>query len=223
VRRLLPLLILPLLLTACHGGPPPAEGYGSTLPVGAALPSEQTCSERVHRSSWEPRPGNAEENQTMPPTNFVLNGYGGMSSSVWQRVSGRFTGTTDEIAQWAACKWGIADNVLRASMVVESSWRMSQTGDAGDCDPDPSSLGLTQIKWCMHPGTHYWAPRSSAFNTDYWGAVVRGCMDGDDYVQGGELWGCIGRWYSGDWYSAGARTYIGWVQDALADKAWRGW
>ena len=36
-----------------------------------------------------------------------------------QRVTGHYTGRTDEIFQWAACKWGISDNVLRAIAVRE--------------------------------------------------------------------------------------------------------
>ena len=33
------------------------------------------------------------------------------------RITGNFTGTTDEIIQWAACKWGWSDNVVRAQAV----------------------------------------------------------------------------------------------------------
>src|SRR6266567_4478972 len=49
---------------------PPAAaaiaGGFTTLPPGSALPSEQDCAVRVHRSSWEPRPDNAKANQSVP-------------------------------------------------------------------------------------------------------------------------------------------------------------
>jgi hypothetical protein len=38
------------------------------------------------------------------------------------RVTGHFSGTTDEIFQWAACKWGLPDNLLRGIAVRESTW-----------------------------------------------------------------------------------------------------
>src|SRR5262249_31841624 len=50
-----------------------------------------------------------------------------------QRVNGQFQGTTDEIFQWAACKWGLPDNLLRAIAVRESGWNQYQTQPSGRC------------------------------------------------------------------------------------------
>ena len=36
------------------------------------------------------------------------------------RISGRFSGTTDEIFQWAAVKWGLPDNLFRAIAYMNS-------------------------------------------------------------------------------------------------------
>jgi hypothetical protein len=47
------------------------------------------------------------------------------------RVDGQFTGTTDEIFQWAACKWGLPDNVLRSIAVQESAWYQYQIYPSG--------------------------------------------------------------------------------------------
>jgi len=52
--------------------------------------------------------------------------------------------------------------------------------------------------------------------------------DGGDWLYGGEkvkgdLWGCVGAWYSGDWYDPGARQYIAEVKALLAKRPWRGW
>jgi hypothetical protein len=49
------------------------------------------------------------------------------------RVTGHHTGTTDENIQWAACKWGLADNLLRAIAFRESSWFQYETYPDGRC------------------------------------------------------------------------------------------
>ena len=36
----------------------------------------------------------------------------------------------------------------------------------------------------------------------------------------GDAWGCIGRWFSGRWYTAAANDYIARVQDYLARRVW---
>ena len=47
---------------------------------------------------------------------------------VFQGVSGNFYGTTDMILRWAACKWGIDEDVVRAEAVEESSWNPERGG-----------------------------------------------------------------------------------------------
>ncbi len=42
-------------------------------------------------------------------------------------------GTTDEIIQWAACKWGLPDNFLRAEAYTESTWFQYDTYPSGRC------------------------------------------------------------------------------------------
>ena len=88
-----------------------------------------------------------------------------------RRVTGRFRGTTDEIIQWAAAKHGIDPDVMRAVAVVESYWRMTTVGDDGD------SFGLYQIRRPYHCCAAY-ARRSTAFNADYYGAIIRAYYDG---------------------------------------------
>ncbi len=66
------------------------------------------------------------------------------------------------------------------------------------------SLGIMQVKWTpegLHPGTEPLRWKSTAFNADYWGSVVRYYYDGlcywcsPDYTPGQE-WASIGAWYS---------------------------
>jgi len=60
------------------------------------------------------------------------------------QVTGNFAGTTTEIIQWAACKWGIDEDTIRAA-VMESYWHMSDLGDV--CGPPgEASYGLLKIK-----------------------------------------------------------------------------
>jgi hypothetical protein len=53
-------------------------------------------------------------------------------AAVFGRVDGQFTGTTDEIIQWAAAKWGLPDNLIRAEAVVESYWYQDNRNSSGD-------------------------------------------------------------------------------------------
>ena len=34
------------------------------------------------------------------------------------------------------------------------------------------------------------------------------------------MWGCIGAWFSGNWYDSGAISYIADVKNNLNTKAW---
>jgi hypothetical protein len=206
----------------------------STLrPPGSAILSDAQAAAMVRRSSWEPRPGNTTENHTVPTASQLQNFYSytgqwGNCDNLRAKVTGNFTGTTDEIMQWAAWKWGLPENVVRAVAVNESWWKMSMVGDNG------MSFGLFQIKnvakW--HGGTYPLSKNDSAFNADYWAGMVRqyyeGCstwmkdytFNGSHYAAG-DLWGSIGAWYSGNWHSNAAETYIAHVKKRLADKTWK--
>lgn len=303
-----------------NAAPPTAAGYFSLLPVGSwrSLPSDSQCAARVHRSAWEPRPENYQQNHTMPAPGAMAASFalrprdrGNTYNSLWDtwllpRVDGRFTGTTDEILQWAACKWGLPDNLIRADAAVESTWFQYQhfPGDAGvggggggSCywkrgcgdafssptastttycnaiatqgllpnevhnyqkDPVTSSGGypytprpgmcpktfsiLGVMSWAnpaggsLYPaypgnqnGTFPFARDSTAAAADYWGATIRGCYEGwktwlkntgTHAYAAGDLWGCIGSWFSGQWHSGAANTYIAKVQRAERNRIW---
>lgn len=40
------------------------------------------------------------------------------------------------------------------------------------------------------------------------------------YHHAGDLWGCLGRWYSGGWYDQGAVNSIAQVKAAYDQKTW---
>ena len=146
------------------------------------------------------------------------------------RVTGNFTGTTDEIIQWGACKWGIDEDIVRAQAVQESNWHQS---DLGDCDGGVApggcqSVGILQVKGAdsppTYPGTWPYASRSTAFDVDFMLGIMRACYEGKETWLGngyhaGDIWGCVGRWFSGDWYQ-NSQDYISLIQKHLAVKAW---
>lgn len=150
-----------------QGPPPPADGYFRSLPAGAwqDLPSEQTCAAEVHRSPWEPRPDNTVPNHTMPDVGAVHtalatrprntgNGYDPRWDGwLLPRVTGHHTGTTDENIQWAACKWGLSDDLLRAIAYRESNWFQHEVYGDGLCVPrhgcgDDIGPGATVATYC---------------------------------------------------------------------------
>ncbi len=228
---------------------PPAGGYFKTLGPGSALPSDATCASRVHRSTWEPRPENETANNTVPVAVAVPGftpsngGTDQRARALADRTTGNFKGTTDEIVQWAACKWGFSDDSVRAQAVSESTWYQSTTSDMvgmqaycqiGFVAPCPQSFGLLQIKATAWPGTFPSSRDSTAFNLDYALMARRVCYEGwtnwmysypgsNVAYRAGDLWGCVGNWYSGTWYGPGTQSYIDDVQANLVSKPWRTW
>jgi Transglycosylase SLT domain len=129
--------------------PPPTLGYFSTEPSHVTyLPrSDSYCASAVSPNSWEPRSDNNQANHTVlsPPYNWDAENYWTKWADKRAKVTGNFTGTTTEIIQSAACKWGIDEDTIRAAAVQESYWHMNTIGDV--CGPvGEASYGLLQIK-----------------------------------------------------------------------------
>lgn len=268
--------------------PPRRAGYFRTAPAGRwrVLPGDRKCAGRVHRSSWEPRPDNAVPNHRMPRPAKVHRAFrlrpvhtGGATDRRWdtwllQRVDGHYRGTTDEIFQWAACKWGIRDNVLRAIAVRESTWYQYETyrsgrpvldWGSGDLMPPhtrgalkycntlakygrdyqryfgrgicPQTFSIAGVMSWQAPswgrmrgnqnGTYPFNRRSTAFAVDYIASQLRGCYNGWEFwlehsghYAAGDLWGCVGAWYAGNWHSAAANDYIHRVRKTLRNHRW---
>jgi hypothetical protein len=148
--------------------PTPVPNHFSTLGVNAVMPTEATCTSSV-RAMPETRPDNAVPNATK--------GVGG--NYTYSDVTGNYAGTTDQIIQWASCKHGMDEDLLRAQMAVESYWHQSGIGDfttnAASCDPVypiknysgsvagdnalvgqcPESVGMAQVRWNYHKSAFY--------------------------------------------------------------------
>lgn len=217
---------------------PGGGGRFTTLPVGATLPSDAECASRV-RDASEIRPQNQGFNTT---TGRALSS----ASGLYRRVTGNFTGTTDEIIQWAACKWGIDEDIVRAQTAVESWWQQSAAGDfttdPNRCVPGhpigadgrpgqcPESIGVQQVRYPYWGFAFNEATTSTAHNLDVAMAARRNCFEGNegwlntvergrDYAAG-DLWGCVGLWFSGRWYTQPSLSYIAVVRGYYTQRIW---
>jgi hypothetical protein len=212
----------------------------------------RTCASSINHSSWEPRRDNSTANHTVGDGSYpwgpaATNRYWAAWAKRVRLVQGKFTGTTTEMFSWAACRWGIDENLLRAVAVTESYWHQSNWGDnCGGGDATIGSFGVMQIKNKGCDGSRVWGGmpdvrRSTALSVDFYTARLRACYNGDFYDGGAwlyrgqtvrqiaaahgwpyVLWGCVGSWFSGGWYDAGAVTYVQKVKAALAHRTWRG-
>jgi hypothetical protein len=249
------------LLTGCtprDTSPPPPGGYFQLKPVGsyAQLPDDAAAAAEVHYSAWEPMPANTKYNLVTPtdlhlqPENNADLAYDPRwNKYILGRITGDFTGTTDEIFQWAAAKWGLPDNLLRAIAYMESNWRQSNFGDYVNdralCPPGyqnvlpcPVTFGIVGTKSTSWPGIFPWNRDSTAAAVDALGGWLRGCYEGwvwwlrdhgntsHGVYQAGDIWGCVGAWYSGNWLDGSATTpqtgehYIAQVQRWMQQRPW---
>ena len=230
----------------------PGINNGATLPPGSALPGDNTCASQISRSSFEPRTDNNTANHRVPTAAQIANlhpwnpliGMDVRSDNLRRRLTGNFTGTTDEILQWTACKWGIDVNIVRAEAVTESNWHMSQLGDYTTnqslCPPGTwngsgcyQSYGILQIKYTYFQTEWPMSRNDTALNADFVYGWLRNCYEGwADYLyqrtpvsgyppyHAGDIWGCLGFWFSGTWYDQGAINYINVTKGHYVQKPW---
>lgn len=217
-----------------------------TLPPGSALPTSAECASRV-RPVAENVPENAEFNGTrgsrVDGLTYISQGSGLTANGFEARIDGDFVGSTDEILQWGACKWGFDEDIVKAQSYAESSWYAGRLGDCGETTQERtggqggcSSVGLFQVRSAelegtFHPGVYPAVLLSSAMNVDYALAIKRLCFEGyeewltdysfnpEGYAPGDE-WGCMGRWFSGNFRDDLGLEYIGAVQNELAARNW---
>jgi autotransporter family porin len=223
------------------------QPYFATLPPGAALPSGAYCANIVNSS---PLPENRPANK---PFNSREGRHVGArflatdspaAQNLASRVNGDFTGTTIDILRWAACKWGIDQDIVFAQAAAESWWQQDTLGgwttDAADCPPGnkpgqdgkpgqcPVTYGILQNTY----GNGGWPAiaRSTAMNADAAYAIWRACYDGYEtwlntmprggQYHKGDVWGCLGAWFAGQWLNPPALGYIAQVKEYLREKIW---
>jgi len=224
-----------------------ASVYFHTLPPGAQLPSGAYCAGLVNSSPLPEdrsanKPYNSRKGRHVGAKFLAEDGPG--AQKLARRINGDFTGTTIDILRWAACKWGINQDIVFAQAAVESWWQQGTLGgwttDRADCPPGnrpgqdgkpgecPVTFGILQNTY-GHGGWPAIA-RSTAMNADAAYAIWRACYDGYEawlnsmprsgrYHQG-DVWGCLGAWFSGQWLNPPALGYIAQVKQYLREKIW---
>jgi hypothetical protein len=222
-----------------------------TLPPSAKLPSGAQCARWVRaRPGKENKGANRRFNRTTGQrvgASFFPAGDSPLAGKrlAW-RINGDFTGTTSEILRWAACKWGIDQNIVFAQAAVESWWRQDTLGDWGTdgsaCPPGhglgrdgkagqcPQSYGILQNRWPYEKATWPGIGSSTAMNADTAYAIWRSCYDGYETwlnnvehgqpYHAGDAWGCVGRWFAGRWHTAPAQQYVAKVQQYMHERIW---
>ena len=214
--------------------PAPIQAWSASTSVSFAPLSDLAAAADVIPTP-ENRSANTTANNTMPTSAQLASFYG--TSDYWGRnvvafnpyyrfVTGHYTGTTDQIIQWAAWKWGIPEDWLRAEYVQESMWKQAALGDLRTVTASTyalypaqarvpgtlnvyMSMGLTQIKWSPDgrygAGTEPMRWQSTAFNVDYQAATLRFYYDnpggtrsswGDLSYSPGNGWNSLGGWYA---------------------------
>lgn len=223
--------------------PGPVPGPAASWRAVGSPPLSDGAAKALVTPRAETRPANAAANHYVP-SGLELAAFhsAGSFNPLEKYVSGGFAGTTDEILQWGAHKWGIPEDVMRAVAVTESWWRQEGMGDRRDgvnaaLYPAQSrisasavyeTLGLMQVKWrpdqSLHAGTEPLRWKSTPFNVDYWGASIRYYYDGlcDWCGSGygpGQDWNSVGAWFSpSPW--AGSQSYVNQVKDHVAARTW---
>ena len=227
-------------------------------PVGSLPLADATAAARVTHVA-ENRAQNAAAN-TYVPTDAELiafqnakNQYGQTNlqiSPLAKHVTGRSglsNPSTDDLVQWAAHKWGIPEDWIRAQMTVESWWNQSALGDRTAVSPEwyllypaqariqgtsdvMQSMGVMQVRWIpdgsVGTGTEPLRWKSVAFNLDYYASIIRYYYDGycswcTAGYAAGQAWASIGAWYSPyPWNNVDAQNYTARVQTNLADRTW---
>jgi hypothetical protein len=232
---------------------PEANPQMTWAPVGS-LPLSDAAASALVTPEPEQRPSNTAANDYLP-TDAQLQAFyastpGFLNDPLRQYVTGRpgiSNPSTDDLIQWAAHKWGIPEDWIRADAVVESDWNQSKLGDLTTVSSSLyqlfppqaqaansqvyESMGIMEVKWagnatCPGAGTEPLRWESTAFNLDFYAAYVRWLYDGYTVrmswipnIYKGDPWQSIGGWF-GSGGNAAAQQYISWVQNQLAAKPW---
>ncbi len=233
-----------LSVSPAHGAPV----HFRTIPPGARLPSGARCAKWVRA---RPKPENKGVNRRFNrrtgqhvASNFLQGDRPAADRRIVPRINGHFTGTTKEILRWAACKWGINQNVVFAQAAIESWWRQTTKGDWGTdrtaCPPGhrhlnaqgqcAQSYGILQNRYPFEKSSWPGIGRSTAMNADTAYAIWRACYDGYEtwlntvergsQYHKGDVWGCVGRWFAGRWRTAPALQYIAKVKQYKRERIW---
>jgi hypothetical protein len=228
----------------------PAPARFTTRAPGTSLPTGEQCATWVRAQPYRENKGaNRSANNTKGHrigSTFFSGGDARANRLIAPRVDGGFTGTTGQILRWAACKWGIDEELVFAQAAIESWWRQDTLGDwttdASRCAPGrglgadgkagqcPESFGILQNRYPYEQTAWPGIATSTAMNADLSYAIWRSCFEGYEtwlntvergqQYAAGDAWGCFGRWFSGRWHTSAGDGYVQRVRDYLNQKIW---
>src|SRR6185369_15498491 len=175
-----------------------APAHFGTLAPSATLPSGAQCATWVCATTYKENKGaNAAANKTTGHhvgSDFFSGDDARANTVIAPRVDGQFTGTTHQILRWAACKWGIDEDIVYAQAAIESWWRQGTLGDfgtdAGRCPSGhglgadgkpgqcPESYGILQNRYPYEQSAWPGIGSSTAMNADLAYAIWRVCFEG---------------------------------------------
>jgi hypothetical protein len=226
-----------------------APAYFHTVPPGTKLPTGAQCAKWVRARPIKENKGVNRRYNRATGHHVSKSFFSGDKSQAnkWiaPRINGNFTGTTAEILRWAACKWGVDQNMVFAQAAVESWWRQTTKGDweSSGCPPGhgpgvdgrsglcPQSWGILQNRYPYEKSSWPGIAKSTAMNADTAYAIWRACFDGYETwlntvehgrtYKAGDAWGCVGRWFAGRWHTQPAQQYVSKVRQYLREKIWK--
>jgi hypothetical protein len=139
--------------------------------------------------------------------------------SYYDRIDGNCVGSTEQILEWAAKKWGFDQlgypDLAKAIGVTETWWLNSHIGPYGE-------VGILQVYPTYWPdsGPASW---STAYAADYAMAVIRSHYDGASWLGNatrGDLRGSVSAWNCGCAYN-GWNWYGNTVFNYVNTKPWK--
>lgn len=208
------------------------------------------CASSIALNTWEPAHGNAP--YVVSRDDLPAMGWGdGDSRFAWwssfpmwldrrAQIDDHYSNgtidhamTTTEAASFAACRWGIREDLIRAVMVQETDWHETLIGDTCSSyttDTGHGSFSIIQVKNlnCSDSGDWGGWPRTAnsiPFALDTYGAAFRACLEqafwysiptADDNARRER--GCVGAWFSGSYNPDSAYTTS--VYQHLANRDW---
>ena len=167
----------------------------------------------------EIRPGNTGANYTRGrPTRPELFNIDASFRPYYDKINGDFVGTTEQILDWAARKWGFDrlgyPDLAKAMAVAESWWHQSAANPSG-------ARGILQVHPAHWPDTDP-AIISTAYNADYAMAVVRYLYDPWSWLgrgTTGSIANAVAAWECGCGYN-GHASYATQVLNYNMTKPW---
>lgn len=181
----------------------------NTLPPHSMLPTDAQCAALIPVTPETVAQNSAANNFALAAADFgtfYAHPFWFTYSipSYTNRVLGDYSGSTDMILRWAACKWGIDEDVVRAQAWVESGWveggpTYTATNQAGWGDKRTLQSQCQTPAWngWLQPPGECWqscgilqtkvfnfnvwpaACASTAFNADFRMAYQHACMNGN--------------------------------------------